>query len=322
MSSTSVVNASDILDNNKFANAGHLVDKSDTLNYDLGNLCAFDFSSINKVSYKANPKEYIDTLSKENVQLLVSRLFQLPLKTIDEGTLALLPKCITPIPREKPLPESKPKTRWEAFAEIKGIKKKKKSRMEWDKKHEEYRPTYGFKRANDETAVWEMNAKPTDKVGEDPFQKMIDDKNDKVSKQKKREQRNFDESSMRQMGNVGKSLDFSKDKRTQLKSDLGHVFDVAKLATASYGKFDKQVENEKAQPTRGKKKLAGLGADNVNAESEKATKLVDRMFKKENVLNVDKAVRQHIKEGEKQNYIKKRSNNHSSGGSNKKFKSK
>ncbi|KAF2077622.1 hypothetical protein CYY_001085 [Polysphondylium violaceum] len=317
-----VVNASDILDNNKFANAGHLVDKSDTLIYDLGNLCAFDHSSINIVSYKANAKEYIDNLATENVQLLVSRLFQLPLKTIDEGTLALLPKCTTPIPRERALPESKPKTRWEAFAEIKGIKKKKKSRMEWDKKEEEFRPTYGYKRANDETAVWEMNAKPTDKVGDDPFQKMIDEKNDKLSKQKQREQRNFDESSMRQMGSVGKSLDFSKDKRAQLKSDLDHTFDVAKLATASLGKFDKQVENEKALPKRGKKKLAGLGAGDVSQESENATKLVDRMFKKENVLNVDKAVRQHVKAEEKQNYIKKRSGSFSKGGPNKKSKSK
>ncbi|KAN0018265.1 hypothetical protein ACTFIU_010879 [Dictyostelium citrinum] len=312
-----VVNASDILTKKLDA---HLIEGEDTLLYDLGNLTAFDHSSLNKTEYKSNPIEYINKLSRDNVQLLISRLFQLPIKEIEEGSLALLPRCTTPIPRERSLPTSKPKTRWEAFAEIKGIKKKKKSSMEWDKEHEEYRPTFGYKKANDVANDWAMLARPDDKVGEDPFKKLEDEKNERVAKQKKREQRNFDEASMRQMSNVGKTLSFDKDHRPQIKSDMEKVFDVAKLSTASLGKFDKRVENEKDAPKRGKKKLAGLGAGDVAQESENNTKLVDRMFKKENVLNVDKATRQFVKAEERENYSKKRSGGGKDNKPQKKFK--
>jgi regulator of ribosome biosynthesis len=53
----------------------------------------------------------------------------LPSKPLDvSGVLAVLPAGTTPIPREKPVPpEMKEKTKWEKFAEIKGIKKRTKS---------------------------------------------------------------------------------------------------------------------------------------------------------------------------------------------------
>eukprot|EP01132_Coremiostelium_polycephalum_P004044 gene4044-5062_t len=315
-----VVNASDILANT-ISNSGHLVDKDDTLQYDEKNLCAFDYSSINKLEYKTDPKVYLEKLARENTQLLVSRLFQLQLKSIDEGTLALLPTHPkTPIPRERSLPESKPKTRWEAFAELKGIQKKKKSKMTWDEKHEEYRPTFGYKRANDETEEWAFDAKPDDKVGEDPFQKMIDSKNERVQKQKKREQRNYDEAQMRVQGSVGKPTNFDKEHRGQLKSDLNHSFDVAKMSTASLGKFDKQLTGEKAAPKRGVKKLAGLGDGNVKEESEKNLNLVNKMFRKENVVNLDKAAGQAIQAEQRQNYLNKRSGKDQSNRPNKKQK--
>ncbi|EGC34066.1 hypothetical protein DICPUDRAFT_35659 [Dictyostelium purpureum] len=314
---TETVKASDILNKSL---SGHLVEGEDTLLYDLGNLCAFDHSSIDKNEYKENPTKYINELARKNVQLLISRLFQLPIKSIEEGSLALLPKCETKIPRERSVPQGKQKTRWEAFAELKGIKKQKKSKMQWDEKHQEYRPSYGYKKANDDSGEYIIEGKQSDKVGDDPFQKKEEEKNQKVQKQKKREQRNFDEASMRQMGNVGKSLTFSQENRPTIKSDMEKVFDVAKLSTASLGRFDKKVENEKDKTKRGNKKLAGLGADNVQKESESNQKLVDRMFKKEDVLNVDKAVRQEVKSQERENYSNKRRDFKQGGGSNKRFK--
>jgi hypothetical protein len=90
----------------------------------------------------------------------------------DAGPVAELPAAVTVLPRsvpsiscdrrdvtpngvayrrsgrEKPIPQPKKETKWEKFAREKGIKKKKKDRMIWDEPEQEWRPRWGFKRAN------------------------------------------------------------------------------------------------------------------------------------------------------------------------------
>lgn len=51
-----------------------------------------------------------------------------------------LPEPIMLLPREKPLPEPKPTTKWEKFAREKGIKKRKHSRLIWDEVSKSYKP--------------------------------------------------------------------------------------------------------------------------------------------------------------------------------------
>ena len=52
------------------------------------------------------------------------------------------------------VPAAKKKTRWEEYAQKKGINKRKKGRMEWDDAAKEWRPRWGYKRANDVTKDW------------------------------------------------------------------------------------------------------------------------------------------------------------------------
>jgi len=42
------------------------------------------------------------------------------------------------LPREKKIPEAKSQTKWEKFAESKGIQKRKRSRMVFDEDKDEY----------------------------------------------------------------------------------------------------------------------------------------------------------------------------------------
>ena len=63
-----------------------------------------------------------------------------------------LPKSL--LPRQRPVPKPKPETRWERFAKEKGIEKKKRGRMVWDEAHKDWRPRWGYGRANDETKDW------------------------------------------------------------------------------------------------------------------------------------------------------------------------
>lgn len=50
--------------------------------------------------------------------------------------------------RAKPIPAPRKDTKWEKFAAEKGIQKKKRSRMIWDEQSNEWRPRWGYKRAN------------------------------------------------------------------------------------------------------------------------------------------------------------------------------
>jgi regulator of ribosome biosynthesis len=60
------------------------------------------------------------------------------------------------------IPKEKPLTRWEKYAKLKGIKKQKKERMVWDEEAQEFRPRWGYKRANSIKDQWLVEAKPGD----------------------------------------------------------------------------------------------------------------------------------------------------------------
>lgn len=48
----------------------------------------------------------------------------------------------------KPLPAANKETRWEKFAKEKGIQNRKRARMLWDEEAQEWRPRWGYKKAN------------------------------------------------------------------------------------------------------------------------------------------------------------------------------
>jgi regulator of ribosome biosynthesis len=140
-----------------------IVRKEDDLTYDLGNLAAFDTHPFQIKNL--NDENEIKASARENVQLLINQIFDLPRQITDMGPMAELPVCITVIPREKPLPKPKVETRWEKFAREKGIEKKKKGRMVWDDAKQEWAPRWGYKRANDDLHDWAIPVKQ----GQDPY---------------------------------------------------------------------------------------------------------------------------------------------------------
>ena len=80
------------------------------------------------------------------------------------GRVAQLPPPTTVLPREKPVPKARPPTKWEVFAQRKGIDKRKRSKTEFDETSGEWKRRYGYKRANDELDVPVIEARPDDKV--------------------------------------------------------------------------------------------------------------------------------------------------------------
>lgn len=80
------------------------------------------------------------------------------------GRIAHLPAPTTPLPRAKPLPKPRAPTKWEQFAQRKGIVKKKRTKEVWDEQAGEYRRRYGYKRAADESEVPILEATADDQV--------------------------------------------------------------------------------------------------------------------------------------------------------------
>lgn len=84
---------------------------------------------------------YLD-LATRMTQSLVNRLFALPSSSVQGGRLASLPAPLTKLPREKPLPKPKAQTKWQKFAQKKGIVKKKRSKLAYDETSGEWRRRY------------------------------------------------------------------------------------------------------------------------------------------------------------------------------------
>ncbi|KAH9618922.1 hypothetical protein KSS87_013405 [Heliosperma pusillum] len=130
---------------------------------DGGNLLAYNPNHHFK-SIPSNRQELVKSCLKagtEAAQIMVDFLFNLPANEDVDGPIIKLPAPTTRLPRQKHLPRPTPKTRWEVFAETKGIKKRK-DKTAYDEKSGEWKRTYGYDRANDENDDPIIEAKPSD----------------------------------------------------------------------------------------------------------------------------------------------------------------
>jgi hypothetical protein len=129
------------------------------LQFDLGNLAAFDVHPIDAALMARRGERALLEMAREHTQALVRALFELPVEKSEVGPLALLPAPTTLLPRARHPPAPKPPTRWEAFAKSKGIVKRKKERKVWDEVRGDWAPAFGYKRANDETKAWAIEVR-------------------------------------------------------------------------------------------------------------------------------------------------------------------
>eukprot|EP00736_Rhodelphis_marinus_P004340 Rmarinus@m.10511 len=270
--------------------------------YDLGNMAVFDPAPIDAAELKKDTDGFLRKITRDNLQLLVNKMFQLPAKDTESGRVATLPPPSFDIPRSKPLPKPKPQTRWEKFALEKGIRKKKKDLWVWDDVHQEWRPRFGYKKANDQSDQWLIEAKAgVDDMGgaEDPFSRSRREKRERVDKQKGREIRNIREAFKPKAADLVKTKEAlgKAGKRFTPKEQLAAEYDVARDATASMGKFDEKVDNEpKRKGVR--RKFESAVQSSTKAETDKAMALASKVLSGDAKSPIDKkrAANWHIQE--------------------------
>ncbi|CAI5758752.1 unnamed protein product [Candida verbasci] len=141
------------------------VEKAIPNTYDLGNLATFDPNPMDNTQLtnknEQEKEQYITSITRDNVQLLINQLLSLPVKTTTDNvdststgqsssiTLLRLPDSLTILPREKSLPKEKPLTKWQEFAKRKGIKAKEKSgKLVYNEETGEWVPKWGYKGKN------------------------------------------------------------------------------------------------------------------------------------------------------------------------------
>jgi regulator of ribosome biosynthesis len=254
-------------------------------NVDLGNLLLEDFDPLDADQYKSNGEAYLKEVARNNAQFLVNKLWQLPTKRVEDVIVAVLPKPTTILPREKEIPKTKPLTKWQEYAKMKGIQNKKKGRMVWDEESKSWKPRWGYKRANNAEDDWLVQI-PDQK---DPYRDYYGDR-----KEAKKER--VAKNELQRLRNVGRTAGSSEvdgiglnmEKKTS--KEVARHLDRAKHATASLGKYAEKIPKEKPARDTGKKRKFLPNENAIPREKDNSLKIWQRMEAKRPKLDIEKAV--------------------------------
>merc|ERR1712141_570049 len=273
---------------------------------DLGNLLGVE---INEFELDETCKEdLLKARARDNCQLLLNEIWQLPTERVEEAIVAVLPPPTSIIPREKPVPKPKPLTKWEQYAKEKGIvNKKKKSSKVWDDVVKDWVPRFGYKKAKAETEKnWLMEYK--EGQDQDPREKAIEEKREKVAKNELQRLRNLARAKNTKVPGVGLTPTISTE--SQSSNDLKKASELAKKSTASLGKFQeklpKTLENKLQKPKGKKRKFDSVVGKN-DEEKAKNMKVFDLISSKGPKIDVSKGVGRLINSEEKSRSADKKS---------------
>lgn len=272
------------------------VHKELDLEFDIGNLLACDKNRIDTRSFREQKKEdFLRSLARDNTQLLVNEIWKGPTERVEEAIVVKLPDPVTSLPREKPPPKPKPPTKWEQFAKLKGIQKKKKTNLVWDETAKEWRRRWGYKRANDDTKQWLIEVPETADPNEDQFAKRVKAKKERVAKNEFNRLKNIARAQKVKVPGIGLT-----PTAQQSKDELAKAVSVAKTSTASAGRFQDRLPKEKPPKNTGKKRKFEPLIGNFSNEKQKQLELLKTMDSKKPKLDVTKAVNKQMREEDRE----------------------
>ncbi|KAL3877616.1 hypothetical protein ACJMK2_035306 [Sinanodonta woodiana] len=251
---------------------------------DEGNLLVSDTNPFDLTKFRTDKEDFFKNLARDNTQLLINRIWQLPTEKADDVIVAKLPDPKTKIPREKPIPKAKHVTRWEHYARLKGIANRKKGRMEWDEQAKEWRPRWGYKRANDETKDWFIEIPDNADPYEDQFEKRKKEKKERTAKNELQRLRNIARSQKMKVPGVGLT-----PTENPSKEQLGKALVMAKKSTASIGKFTEALPKEKTSKYGGKKRKFESNYGDIKKETSKQLEILKNLHSDQPAVDVNKA---------------------------------
>nr|XP_033785565.1 ribosome biogenesis regulatory protein homolog [Geotrypetes seraphini] len=271
------------------------VHKELDLEYDLGNLLAMDPNPPEASEFRRHGGDYLRALARGNTQLLINQLWQVPSERVEETVVVRLPEANLRLPREKPPPRARPPTRWEQFAKLKGIRKRKKSNIAWDEAQGEWRRRWGYKRANDPTKKWLIEVPATADPNEDQFAKLLQAKKERVAKNELQRLRNIARSQGREP-----PAPVPPPGAPRSRAQLGKELQVTRRSTASVGRFQALLPREKEPRGVGKKRRFQPLLGDMAAEKQRQLELLGALNRKEPRLDVTRAANKQLREDEQE----------------------
>lgn len=275
--------------------------REDDVTYDLGNLVAFDAHPVERAAGKDAEKALLRA-ARETAQLLCNRIFSLPTTRLpqNEGVLCVLPAGATSLPRAKRVPEEKPVTKWEEFAKIRGIHRTKRERMVWDEQWQEWRPRFGYGRANDNTNDWVIEHSDSTPAGADPWKERERQKKERIDKNKHQRAANVARGAKQLPGEKSTSGSVAsgrggESKGQREKKRLREMLVQTNASTASIGHFNKLLPGEQKYKVRTKQASSRKPSFRAPGEEQQAAlKVLDRMAVSDQIVDKDTAARRAI----------------------------
>ncbi|KAK6749491.1 hypothetical protein RB195_001852 [Necator americanus] len=252
---------------------------------DVGHLIIVDRDNI-----EGDVRENLLSRARKNAQYLFNKIWELNRKRVEEAVMAELPKSSFILPREKKLPEKKEPTKWEKYAAAKGITKRKKCKKVFDDTTKEWKPTYGYKRGNDNTKDWLIEIPEGADPNKDYFGERAEKKKERIAKNETQRLKNL----ARQMGSTlrkGPSMDANIGvgvaPEEKSKEHLRFAVDRARAATASAGKYQRLAKGEKENVKTGKKRK--FLPNEAGGEKQHALKIWEKLKSKKAKVIEEKA---------------------------------
>uniref|UniRef100_A0A8B9BQM8 Ribosome biogenesis regulatory protein n=1 Tax=Anser brachyrhynchus TaxID=132585 RepID=A0A8B9BQM8_9AVES len=283
---------------------GVSVEKELELEFDLGNLLALDPNPPPAAGLRgAGPRReaVLRALARDNVQLLVAQLWALPAERAGGAAgplVARLPEPSCRLPREKPPPRPRPPTRWEQFARLKGIRRRKRSSLVWDEQAKEWRRRWGYRRAGGDPArSWLVEVPAGADPEEDQFAKKRQEKRERVARNEFNRLRNLARAHRAATAVPAPPLHPTGH---QSREELGLAARVARVSTASLGRFQPRLPKEPVElPPRGrggKKRRFQPVLGDLAAERGRQLELLRTMNSKKPALDITRAVNKQLRE--------------------------
>jgi regulator of ribosome biosynthesis len=253
-----------------------VVEKPLDLELDLGNMLAIDNNQIetSKLENTETRDAYLTELARDNTQILINAIWQLPTHRVEEVVVATFPPPTYKLPREKPLPEPKAETKWEKYAKEKGIvKKKKKDRVVWDEVVKQWVPQYGYKKkVVEDQKNWCIPIKETANPILNPHEELEKEKSERKAKNELQRLRNLARAKNINVPTVGAVTpsDATAYKTTYNPADdLQQNAEVARISTASLGKFQPQLGKKLENTAKPKAKKRKFESNTWDSKEEK-----------------------------------------------------
>ncbi|GFX36397.1 ribosome biogenesis regulatory protein homolog [Trichonephila clavipes] len=258
---------------------------------DVGNLCVTNISLLKSSNERYIDEDILKHVATLGARKLIGEVFKLPSEYVEHLPVATLPRPKIAIPREKPLPKPKSLTKWQKFAQTKGISRKDNDRKVWDPISEDWKPSYGYGSIkNQEDWIKEIpnNADPNI----DHFEKDKEEKKERIAKNEYKRLQNIAASKVK-VTNM-ESIDKAD------KHQLARSLKAAKTSTASLGRFADKLPKEKPPKNSMKKRKFKENTGNLKEEKENYQKIFESLDKKAPKLDVAQAVQYYITKPMKQ----------------------